>query len=295
MFCNGWTFGETVKQINRFLNPNREATSRIVRSDDPAFIGKVSQIGYVSLKGKQVFRLTVSAEPDGESKTIWGKRVYSEVQLKQIKQEDRICVQHFADSISSTNGKEYRTRLWRIERLQSKEEMEKQRIAEEKERRYLVLAIEKQWMRGVAPKEDSPVWIYLHNRGIDPSSKAVQNNIRESVSFMEGEKRPVMLAAVRTEDGKLVTLHRTFLTKEGRKADLPTPKMLMKLPKGRSINGASVGFGETSRSIVAVTEGIETALSVAQGTGYPCFAAISAQWSDLFQRPEDCKSCVHLR
>lgn len=289
MFCNGWTFGETVKQINRFLNPNREATSRIVRSDDPAFIGKVSQIGYVSLKGKQVFRLTVSAEPDGESKTIWGKRVYSEVQLKQIKQEDRICVQHFADSISSTNGKEYRTRLWRIERLQSKEEMKKQRIAEEKERRYLALAIEKQWMRGVAPKEDSPVWIYLRNRGIDPSSNAVQNNIRESFSFMEGEKRPVMLAAVRTEDGKLVTLHRTFLTKEGRKADLPTPKMLMKLPKGRSINGASVGFGETSRSIVAVTEGIETALSVAQGTGYPCFAAISANGLISFNAPKTAK------
>lgn len=289
MFVNGWTFGETVKQINRFMNPNREAAGRIIRVEEPAFIGKVSQLGFVFLKGKQVFRLTVTTEPDNESNTFWGKRVHSEAQLKTVKLGDRISVQHFADSVSSNNGKEFKTRLWRIEKLLSKEEIEKQRIAEEKERRYLALAIEKQWRRGVTPKENSPVWLYLRNRGIDPSSQAVQNNIRESVSFMEGERRPVMLAAVRTEEGKLVTLHRTFLTKEGRKADLPTPKMLMKLPKGRSIHGASVGFGETHRSIIAVTEGIETALSVVQGTGYPCFAAISANGLISFEAPKTAK------
>ena len=98
-----------------------------------------------------------------------------------------------------------------------------------------------------------------------------------------------MLAEVRDRSGKLITLHRTFLTEEGKKAPMENCKRLMKLPKGSSISGSAIGFGNTDESIVGVAEGIETALSIIEATGYPCFAAISANGVVSFQPPTGAK------
>ena len=103
-----------------------------------------------------------------------------------------------------------------------------------------------------------------------------------------------MLAEVRDRSGKLITLHRTFLTEEGKKAPMENCKRLMKLPKGNSISGSAIGFGNTDESIVGVAEGIETALSIVEATGYPCFAAISANGVVSFQPPTGAKVVLIL-
>lgn len=72
-----------------------------------------------------------------------------------------------------------------------------------------------------------------------------------------------------------MTLHRTLLTSDGLKVEVSTPKRLMRLPEGRTISGCAIHFGEP-QEVLAVAEGIETALSVVFATGLPTWSCISA-------------------
>jgi putative DNA primase/helicase len=76
-------------------------------------------------------------------------------------------------------------------------------------------------------------------------------------------------------DGAMVTLHRTYLTPDGHKADVPTAKKLMRCATDGASAGGAIRLypaGET----LCVSEGIETALAVRLQSGYPVWAAISA-------------------
>ena len=259
MYVNGWNFGEAVKQLARFLDPNNGNTE-VVNADHQPEIG------------------------------VWGKRIRAEVARKGVKVGSRISIHHFADSVRNlSGGRQYRTALWRIEVLLTPQEIERIKAQELKERLELTESIQKMWKESKKPTLGSPVWNYLKSRGLNPRSSSIQNNIRESVSFASGKEWPVMLAEVRDRSGKLITLHRTFLTEEGKKAPMENCKRLMKLPKGSSISGSAIGFGNTDESIVGVAEGIETALSIVEATGYPCFAAISANGVVSFQPPTGAK------
>jgi putative DNA primase/helicase len=85
---------------------------------------------------------------------------------------------------------------------------------------------------------------------------------------------PVMLAAaVLSGNPNIVGVHRTFLREDGSgKAPLNPEKMSL-----GDLRGASVPLMHTTvGSKVAVSEGIETGLSVLQATGIPTMAAFSA-------------------
>jgi putative DNA primase/helicase len=84
-----------------------------------------------------------------------------------------------------------------------------------------------------------------------------------------------MLARVDTPAGTMATVHRTYLTIDGHKADVPSPKKLMPC----AIDGASAGGAVRlypARETLCIAEGIETALAVRLQSGYPAWAAISA-------------------
>ena len=99
-----------------------------------------------------------------------------------------------------------------------------------------------------------------------------------------------MVCAIRDVLGNLVTLHRTYLTTQGQKVGFGPAKKLMPVPKGRTVNGASIRFGKIGRDgIVCLAEGVETALSVQQATGYPCFACVSAQGMAAATIPSDAR------
>ena len=288
MYVNGWNFGEAVKQLARFLDPNNGNTE-VVNADHQPEIGVVQILKTVTIKGKEVFCLELLKE-DGLVATFWGKRIRAEVARKGVKVGSRISIHHFADSVRNlSGGRQYRTALWRLEVLLTPQEIERIKAQELKERLELTESIQKMWKESKKPTLGSPVWNYLKSRGLNPRSSSIQNNIRESVSFASGKEWPVMLAEVRDRSGKLITLHRTFLTEEGKKAPMENCKRLMKLPKGSSISSSAIGFGNTDESIVGVAEGIETALSIVVATGYPCFAAISANGVVSFQPPTGAK------
>ena len=100
---------------------------------------------------------------------------------------------------------------------------------------------------------------------------------------------PAMIGIIRNLSGDVVTLHRTYLTPEGTKASVSSPKKIMS-PRTR---GASAGcaiqlFNPTED--LAITEGIETALAVHLSTGLPVWAAISSTMLEKIQIPSTVKN-----
>jgi phage/plasmid primase-like uncharacterized protein len=82
---------------------------------------------------------------------------------------------------------------------------------------------------------------------------------------------PAMVAGVQGPDGRVVAVHRTFLSRDGTaKAGVSEPRMSLGPVAGGAVRLAR------ANGRVALSEGIETGLSVLQATGIPTWAALSA-------------------
>lgn len=87
---------------------------------------------------------------------------------------------------------------------------------------------------------------------------------------------PALVGAFKDPSGRGVTLHRIYLTPDGKKAPVPHPKKTMPVPAGLSLSGAAIRLGPAA-PVLGLAEGIETALAVMTATnGQPCWATTSA-------------------
>ena len=122
---------------------------------------------------------------------------------------------------------------------------------------------------------DHPVQRYLHERGLYPAIAGLRNvRVVEKLPYWEegsvkGEY-PGVLWALTDDAGRIVTLHRLWLSDTGRKAPVSAPKKLLGSPEGGLVRLYEPG--ET----LALTEGVETALAVRAMTGLPAWACVSA-------------------
>jgi len=92
----------------------------------------------------------------------------------------------------------------------------------------------------------------------------------------ETGRYPALVAVFKDPSGRGVTLHRIYLTPEGKKAPVPAPKKTMPVPDGLSLSGAAIRLGPAA-PVLNLAEGIETALAVMTATGgHPCWATTSA-------------------
>lgn len=145
---------------------------------------------------------------------------------------------------------------------------------------------------------ESPQWKYLASRGLGACDASAMLRAEAETEAWEtnedGERRsagryPVLLAAVTDGSGGIITLHRTFLTPDGGKAPLSSPK---KLAPGAIEDGLIRLFPPTA--IRCLAEGIETALSVHEMTGLPVWSAISLTGLRKFgEVPEGVKK-IHI-
>ncbi|WP_445658347.1 DUF7146 domain-containing protein [Achromobacter sp. NCFB-sbj8-Ac1-l] len=145
---------------------------------------------------------------------------------------------------------------------------------------------------GAAPiTAGDPVALYLAGRGL-PIPDTPSLRFEPALAYWEDGKLmglfPAMLAAVARPTGEVVAVHRTYLTWDGRKADVPTVKKLT----GTSgpMSGAAIRLGRPQtrpdgRPGLAVAEGIETALAVMAMHGIGCWAAVSAHGLQSFEWP----------
>ena len=99
---------------------------------------------------------------------------------------------------------------------------------------------------------------------------------------------PAMVAPIVAPDGRTVALHRTYLTADGRKADLPSPKKLT--GAAGPLAGACVPLHKPARGVIGIAEGIETALAAWCASAVPTVASYCAgnlatwQWPAGLQR-----------
>jgi len=144
----------------------------------------------------------------------------------------------------------------------------------------------------IADREAEPARLYLARRGLSLMLRdALPGALRfhPSLPYYDGENRvgnfPCLVAMVQDRNGKPVTIHRTFLTNDGHKAPVESPKKVMSYPSDRQLTGSAiqiVGPGP----VLAVAEGLETALAVMEGTDYPVWCAINAYLLENLIPPE---------
>lgn len=96
---------------------------------------------------------------------------------------------------------------------------------------------------------------------------------------------PAMVAVVRDPSGKAVSLHRTWLTADGRKAPLAQPRREVSRPSYFSTHGAAIRLGAPN-GVLGVAEGIETALSAQQATGLAVWSTLNATLMEQLEVPD---------
>lgn len=121
------------------------------------------------------------------------------------------------------------------------------------------------------PADNSLVENYLNTRGIVAQPLNYIRYLPKLKHAPTNTYWPVMLAAVTDIYGNLHGLHRTYLAHDGKgKAPISPDKMIIGPVGGFACHLAVAG------NVLAVSEGIETGLSVMQATGLPTWAALSA-------------------
>ncbi len=141
----------------------------------------------------------------------------------------------------------------------------------------------------VLAKEAEPARRYLAGRGLSLTPPDVLR-FHSSLPYFDGDKMlgkfPALLAMLTSSTGQAITLHRTYLTPDGSKAPVESVKKLMAYPKDRKIVGGAIRLDTPASEVLAVTEGLETALAVREASGMPVWCAVNAYLLGHFVPPD---------
>lgn len=134
-----------------------------------------------------------------------------------------------------------------------------------------------------------PVTLYLKHRGfagVWPLPDCLRYAPRLVYWHDDGSTsiHPGMVAPLVAPDGRVVALHRTYLTRDGRKADVPGSAKKVTKTCG-PLSGACIRLHEPQRGVLGIAEGIETALAAWLASGVPTAAAYSASLLATWQWP----------
>ena len=154
-----------------------------------------------------------------------------------------------------------------------------------------VAAIRRVWSETEAIEKGDPVWKYLNRRlGLDVVPASLRYHPALSYRHDDGDvsHHPAMVAAVTYPDGKGATLHRTYLTGDGRKADVPAAKKLM---PGKALQTACIKLGGYTDAI-GIAEGIETSLAASMRFGVPVWSCVSSSLMESWAPPEGIKRVI---
>lgn len=155
--------------------------------------------------------------------------------------------------------------------------------------------IAKLWAECVPLVPGDPVTLYLKARGFAglwPLPKCLRYHA--ALAYWHGGERigtfPAMVAPLTAPDGRMLALHRTHLTRDGRKADVPTVRKLTAATG--PLAGASIRLFEPDRGRIGVAEGIETALGAWCASSVPTVAAYSASGAATYVWPSTVQRLV---
>lgn len=161
----------------------------------------------------------------------------------------------------------------------------RQRTAEEKG-----ASLKRMWEKAEPVRNGGIVARYLETRCIGTRS----SSLREArlPYYDDGKKAgeyAAMVARISMIDGKGASLHITYLTPEGGKAAVSSPKKIMS--PVHPIMGAAVQLMPASETL-GVAEGIETALSAHEQFDVPVWATLNAEGMAAFIWPSTIKRLI---
>lgn len=136
---------------------------------------------------------------------------------------------------------------------------------------------------------------YLRNRGLDllfkhnyqPNNLFYASNILYAQENERSQSFNCLLAAVHDVDGNLVGGHRIYLSADGQKAPVVSPKKSLPPIFPGAMNGAAVRLFPAKHSL-CITEGIETALAVkCMRPSFPVWATLTANGMKTLRLPAE--------
>lgn len=149
------------------------------------------------------------------------------------------------------------------------------------------------WDGSVPIKSGDPAYLYLIAR-LGNTFIIPRNCLRyhPSLKYRHDDgsvtTHPALLAQVSNGEGRPVTIHRTYLTEDGRKSDLVnTPRKLM-TPIER-LHNVAIRLAPPIDGWLGVAEGIETALCASARYEAPVWACVSAGLLESFRPPPGIK------
>lgn len=135
---------------------------------------------------------------------------------------------------------------------------------------------------GLGPISDiDPVVLYLRHRGIQRIPREFLRYNPAAFHWGERRKFPAMVAAMRDVIGKVRGYHITYLNDRGGKASIDKARLYTPGQTGECAIRLSPVCAH-----LGLAEGIETALSVTQMFGIPCWATGDAGRLEKFSPPE---------
>lgn len=152
----------------------------------------------------------------------------------------------------------------------------------------------KTWNEAIEVTYGDPVSNYMQNRvpGMDfmPANIRFHQGLEYWAPPPEGQERPVLLgrfpamvALAEAPDGSIAQLHKTYLTPEGAKANVPLAK---KTDLGVGVNSFAVRMLEPVGDKLGVCEGLETGWASAMLRDMPIWPCLNGPAMAEFQLPE---------
>ncbi len=296
-WLHGWGFAETLEKVARVLGLNPSCQEEVLERErlDRVYRGVVLSMNESKHEAEvyEGFVVLIEDEISGSVRRLGTRSLQAVLAAATVKAYERVEIVLAArERIRRRSGKTLTRYIWSVKRLMAKAEEVRFAARNALYNRRLAAAIADCWQR--AQRLDSrdfrqkPLLAYLESRRIADGDLRFFEDIRFENGVLDpdtGRWFPAMTAAVRDVTGRLVTLHRTLLSSFGTKADVAAPKRLMKLPKGRTISGCAIHIGEPGE-VLALAEGIETALSVSISTNLPCWACICAHGLEVVEIPQ---------
>ena len=236
-------------------------------------------------------RVTLHEEDLQRGMRIAKCQVGDRVRLRlETRQEVKDVVKYEDFNCRGALRRTFHRNIWSVQKLSSPEEEAKEQTEQARENRRRAEAIEKNWNLTSAfswrNPEMKPMALYLRSRALLVRNPELISDVHfyGNEYYDNSQCFPAMIAAVRNLNGELVTLHKTYLSPDGHKADVSAPKRLSRLPDDRTINGCAIQLGKPDQ-VLAVAEGLETALSVAIATGFPCWSCLNAHGLQTVEIP----------
>lgn len=302
MALNGWSFAETVQKVGVAVGLTEDRVE-VLSTDETQTMkveGKFLCAGMkrVPYRGKTISVYTARVKPaEGRSVVLSGITLKKVIAAVGIKPGDNVLIEQTGIETCKTAKGTFKRKIFAAVRLPSDEEVARAKAEAEAKTAECRRKIETLWHAGVPLDSSSTpaevVRKYFSARHLNDLPEAFKGDLRavESMACRNDAgqivRYPGLVGAVRSLDGRLVCVHRTFLD-DGKKAPLKTPKMLMAIGPDDSIAGCAIHLGEPEK-VLCVAEGIETAASVVIGTGYPCWSCVSANGLRAVQIPEKVK------